>query len=329
MSRLTLTAVGGDLTETVALGNGDAHVGDDDVVVAVEAAPINSGDLLFAAGWFAIYPQVPSELGAEGVGRIVKAGANVDDSLVGRRVVMLPTFEHGTWADEAVVPASSVIPVPDEGDSLQLAMLGVNPATAYALLHDYVALRPGDWIGLDLANSAVGRLVIALAGRAGVKTLAVVRRAEAAEQVRGLGADLVLLDGDELTKQAEEALDGQRLRLLLDGTGDAAALAKLVPLVEDNGIVVAFASATGQTPAIPLADLIYRGVSLRSFFILKWIRETPRKELERIYAEFVELVAEGVIDVPVEASYPLSDFRAALAHAARAGRSGKVLFTTS
>ena len=57
MSRVVLTAVGGDLDDTVSLGLGpEGSPGVDDVVV--EAAPINGADLLFAAGWFAIYSQV-------------------------------------------------------------------------------------------------------------------------------------------------------------------------------------------------------------------------------------------------------------------------------
>ena len=328
MGKLTLNAVGGDLAETVSMtGNGSAPVGDDEVRVAVEAAPINNADLLFAAGWFSVIPKVPTELGAEGVGHVSEVGANVDPSLVGRRVVMLPTFEHGTWADETVVPADRVIPVPDEADALQLAMLPVNPATAYALLHDYETLKPGDWIGLDLASSAVGHYVVALAKRAGIRTLAVVRRPETAEALVQLGADIVLVDGDDLTDRSVEALAGGKLRLLIDGTGNPAMLAKLASLVEDGGTVVVFASATGQAPALPLPDLIYRGISIRSFFILNWIRDTPRKELERVYAELAALVDEGVIRASVEATYTLGEFKPALAHAARPGRSGKVLFT--
>jgi NADPH:quinone reductase-like Zn-dependent oxidoreductase len=157
---------------------------------------VNNADILFAAGWFGVYPNVPSDLGAEGVGRVVTVGAGVDESLIGRRVLVLPTFEYGTWAQETVVPANQLIPVPEDVDALQLAMLPVNAATAYALLHDFVALSPGDWIGLNLANSAVGHYLIPLAKRAGIKTLAVVRRESAAEQVRPLGADVVLVDGD-------------------------------------------------------------------------------------------------------------------------------------
>ncbi|WP_410813915.1 zinc-dependent alcohol dehydrogenase family protein [Micromonospora sp. 067-2] len=327
MSHLFLTAVGGDPTETVQLDeNSQLSVGDGEVLVAVEAAPINPADMLFALGWFSVYPQVPSPIGAEGVGRVVQAGPGADQALVGRRVVILPTFVHGTWADQVVVPAQNVIPVTENADPLQLAMLPVNPATAYALINDYVTLRPGDWIGLNLANSAVGQQVIALAKQAGVKTLAVVRREDAAQQVRELGADLVVLDGDNLGNRVAEALDGTQLRLLLEGTGSPEQVAELVRSVEAGGSVVTFASVTGQSPALPLGDLIYRGVSLRAFFVLNWLRDTPRAELVRIYTELAELVERGVLRTAVEATYPLRKHREAIGHAARQERGGKVLF---
>jgi NADPH:quinone reductase-like Zn-dependent oxidoreductase len=328
MSELILNAVGGDLNETVSLEDtADLTLGSEDLLVGVEAAPINGADLLFTAGWFAIYPETPAPLGAEGAGRVLQAGPGADQSLVGRRVVILPTFRRGTWADKVVVSQSTVIPVSDKADVQQLAMLSVNPATAYALLNDYVTLEPGDWIGLNLANSAVGQHVIALAKRAGVKTLAVVRREAAAQRVRELGADRVVIDGDNLGDRVAEALDGAQLRLLLEGTGSTEQVAELVRSVEEGGGVVTFSSATGGSPALPLGDLIYRGISLRAFYILNWIRDTSRDDLVRIYTELAELVEQGVINASVEATYPLGEFGKALAHAGQGERSGKILFT--
>lgn len=69
------------------------------------------------------------------------------------------------------MPASRLIPVPEEVDTLQLATLPVEAATAFALLHDYVALSQGDWIGLNLANSTVGHYLIPLAKRASGRVL--------------------------------------------------------------------------------------------------------------------------------------------------------------
>jgi NADPH:quinone reductase-like Zn-dependent oxidoreductase len=65
-------------------------------------------------------------MGAEGVGRVVEAGSRADPALVGRRVIMLPSFRFGTWATRTVAPAGNV--VPEDAEALQLAMLAVNPA---------------------------------------------------------------------------------------------------------------------------------------------------------------------------------------------------------
>jgi NADPH:quinone reductase-like Zn-dependent oxidoreductase len=72
------------------------------------------------------------------------------------------------------------------------------------------------------STSTVGRYLIPLASRAVIGTVAVVRRGAAAEHVRQLGADDVLIDGDDLTDRATAAFDGVSLRLLLEGTGDPA-----------------------------------------------------------------------------------------------------------
>src|ERR1700731_883206 len=131
-------------------------LGPEDVLISMEAAPINPSDFLFVRGTYGIRPAFPSPVGAEGVGRIAKIGSKVDVALRGKRVLILPTYEQGTWAHEVVVPERNLVPMSDEADPLQLAMIGINPATAYLLLNRYVSLMPGDWIGQTAANSAMG-----------------------------------------------------------------------------------------------------------------------------------------------------------------------------
>ena len=324
MSQLILTAIGGHPSEIVRLnGEPDLTLGAADALVAVEAAPIDPADLAFQQGWFPVQPQLPQVLGAEGVGRVLQVGPAVNRSLVGRRVLVLPTFVHGTWGDQVVVRACDVLPVREDADALQLAMLAVSPATAYSLVNDYATIEPGDWIGLTLANSSVGQIVIALAQRADVRTLAIVRREKAADRVRALGAELVILDGEGLGDRVAEALGNATLRVLFDG--GAQDVGELTRSVQDGGTVVTFAAVRGQPPVLPLRDL-FRGVSLHAFFILGWIRKTPREKLERVYAGLAELVVQGTLTAAVEATYPLERYREALAHAARTQRSGRVLF---
>jgi NADPH:quinone reductase-like Zn-dependent oxidoreductase len=112
---------------------------------------------------------------------------------------------------------------------------------------------------------------------------------------------------------------------VLDGTGDATAGA-LAQAAEYGGTVVSYSSQTGQAPAVGLLDYIYRQLSLRGLWMVNWLHDTPREELERTYSELAGLVAKGVLSTEVEATYPLAEFRKALEHARQQGRSGKVLF---
>ena len=90
-------------------------------------------------------------------------------------------------------------------------MLRINPPTALLLLTDIVALKPGDWVIQNVANSAVGRLVIRLARPRGVQTVNVVRRESLFAELKALGADACVVDGPDLAERGQGA-DGRRAR---------------------------------------------------------------------------------------------------------------------
>jgi NADPH:quinone reductase-like Zn-dependent oxidoreductase len=321
MSQLVLTQFGDDIAANVRLEQvPDLARGPDDALVAIEAATINPSDLNLAAGRYFIRPTLPAGLGTEGVGRVLEAA---DPALVGRRVLVLPTYEQGTWTDRVVVPVRNLVPVPEGADPDQLAMVAINPATAYLLLKRYVDLRPGDWIGQNLGNSAVGKYAIALARHAGVRTLSVVRRKEAAEQIPD--GDVVLVDGDDLGDRIAEALGDAKLRLVLDGAADASTAA-LARSLEFGGTVAGYSTTTGRSAAIGVRESIFHEVVLRGLWVVNWIRSAPRDEVARVYTELADLVEQGVLHADVEATYPLEQYREALAHAGRPYRSGKILF---
>src|SRR6266436_4343227 len=300
-------------------------LGQEDVLISMEAAPMNPSDFLFVRGIYGVQPAFPSPVGAEGVGRVAKIGSKVDAALRGKRVLILPTYEQGTWADEVVVPVRNIVPMRDDADPLQLSMIGINPATAYLLLNRYVSLMPGDWIGQTAANSAMGQYVIALAKLAGVKTLNVVRRKEAAEQVRQWGGDRVVLQGDNLRKDIEEALDGKKLSLVLDTVG-AASVGELAKSLKPGGSIVVDGLQSGQFPAMPPKDFIYRGLSLHGFWLINWIRNAPRTEIQEIYQKVGDLVADGSLSAAVDHVYPLDQFKEAFKQSLKSNRSGKILF---
>ena len=325
MKSVQLQAYGKPTTAPELVETEAPEPGAGQVLVALEAAPINPSDLLLITGRYGHRPALPAPLGAEGVGRIVAAGAGVDPVRIGERVLVVPTLEAGTWQDRTVIDQGDAIPVDPEADVLQLAMLGINPMTADLLLRRFTDLQPGAWVGQTGANSAVGRYVIALAKRAGVRTLNVVRRPEAATALKDSDADAVVVYGPDLDEQVRNALGDERLSLLLDPVaGDVTA--DLAPWLAHGGTLVSYGGMSGAPVIVAPADIIFRDLHVRGFWQKHWMDTTPRDEVAAAYAPLAALVADGTLRAPVAATYPLEKYQDALAHATRTQGAGKVLF---
>jgi NADPH:quinone reductase-like Zn-dependent oxidoreductase len=302
------------------------HIDAESVLVAVEVAPIHPSDFLLVAGRYGVKPNFPAPIGAEGVGIVVETGAKVDSTLLGKRVAILPTYEQGTWASHVAIPVRNIVPVSGSADPVQLAQISINALTSYVLLRDYARLMPGNWVGQTAANSTVGQYIIALAGMAGLKTLNVVRRPEAAAFVKKLGGDKVVILGDDLEQQIRQALDGKQLDLVLD-TLSGTTVGTLARFLKDQGSVVGYASESGQIPTIASADLFYRRLHYHGFWVIDWLRNTPKKEIDSVIGQLSELISEGKLSATVGGTYEIEQYKEAFQSAQQSGRSGKFFFT--
>ena len=128
----------------------------------------------------------------------------------GNRVILLSL---NNWREYRLVKAHEVVRVSPKGGLMQQSGLKVNPATASMLLGDFVELQTGDWIVQNAANSSVGRAAIQLARLSGIKTVNVVRRSDVIDELKALGGDLVLLDGEDLAERVEAATKNAPIRL--------------------------------------------------------------------------------------------------------------------
>ena len=196
--------------------------GPDEVVVAMQAAPINPADLNAIEGKYPGKREVPAVPGFEGSGIISEVGSNISNGSVGS-LAILP-HDIGTWREACAVKASDLVVVPPEIDPVQAAMLKINPLTAWQLLHGYVELKSGDWVIQNAANSAAGRAVIQIAHAFGYKTVNVVRREELIEELRSEGGDVILLDDENLRNAVKDATGGAAIRLGLNAVGGESAL---------------------------------------------------------------------------------------------------------
>lgn len=305
--------------------------GPGEVRLAFEAAPINPSDLLTVRGEYGTRPELPATPGYEGVGRVTDVGDGVRHLAPGDRVLLMTV--RGTWRSAATVGAARLFALPD-ADPLQLAMLTANPPTALLMLELFgpggAPLGAGDWVAQNAANSGVGAALIAVARERGLRTLNVVRRESAVAEVEALGGDAVLVDGPDLAKRARSVLEAAgahartAVKLGIDAVGGQAT-ARLARCVADGGTVVSYGSMSEEACVIEPRETIFRDVSLRGFWLTRWIAGAQPGELARVFGTVGRMVAEGRLKVPVAATYPLSQAREACAHAARGERGGKVL----
>jgi len=301
-----------DLPAPPAPGRGE-------IAVDLLCSPINPADLLLIQGVYGHRPPLPTLGGLEGVARVSAVGPEVTQVKVGDRVLV----GGGCWCERMVIPAQGKFPLPEAAPSEQLAMLTVNPPSAWGLLHDHVKLEPGDWVIQNAANSGVGTSLTVLARHLGLRSVAVVRRDELAPRLRDLGADLVLVDGPDLPERVRAAVSG-RLRLGIDAVAGEATM-RLGACLDDGGVVVNYGLMSGQPCQMSGRELIFRGVRLEGFWLAKWFERTTPAEIARVFTKLAGMLADGSITVPIAARYPLSRVREALEHAARDSRDGKIL----
>jgi len=312
-----------DAVEVVELED-PGEPGAEEVTVAAEFAPINPADVLNLEGKYgAKPPPLPMFPGAEGVGRIVKAGAAVRHVKAGDRV-LLPG--PGCWREKFKAPGRAVFALPEGVDPKQLAMLRVNPPTAHLMLHQFVAPKQGQWVIQNAANSGVGHCLIRLAKLAGVKTINVVRREALVAPLRAFGGDVVLTDGPDLDARVRAAIGDASLPLAIDAVAGSATQ-RLARCVSDGGTVVNYGVLSDEPCMVDGRETVFRDVRLHGFWLRKWFADTPPAQIAALYRELAERLRDGTLAVDVEATYPLRRIKEAVAHAARGGRSGKILLS--
>jgi len=293
-----------------------------EVVFDVLAFPINPADVSFCRGTYRLRPPLPATPGAECVGRVATVGAGVSHVKPGDLVINL---QRENWTQRRRVKADVVVPVPPRMDVRQAAMLRINPPTALLLLSDFVELKPGDWVIQNVANSAVGRLVIGLARARGVKTLNVVRREALFAELKGLGADACVVDGDDLAERVKVQTAGAPIRLGLDAVSGRAT-ARLSACVGEGGVVCNYGSMSGEDPVMSRGALTSGGLTLVGFTLMRALAPRSPEQVRAIYADLGhQILTGGLPAAPVEKLYAIEEIKTALAHAQRGERGGKIL----
>lgn len=296
------------------------------VRVRITHRAINPSDIRTITGDYGTLPaSLPATVGFEGMGVIDAVGTEVEGWYSGQRVV--PLRAQGTWCEYVIVSSNQLTPVHDNVSDQTAAQFIVNPVTAWVMLTTELNLQPGDWVLQTAAGSTLGRLVIQLGQMQGYKTINLVRRREQVAELLALGADSVICTEDaDVVAQVMRLTGSKGVKGAIDAVGGKTGAVAASCLAPGKTMLVYGLLSMRMTP-INTGEMIFKGTSVRGFWLAHWFRVTPQHEVAATLKQLMQLMAQGEFVPPVEAEYDLADFQAAVAHAELPGRSGKVLLT--
>lgn len=297
-----------------------------EATVAMEAAVIHPSDMGMIGGTYGRLRELPAVAGREGVGRVVAVGSGVTNVVVGDRVRM--PEDAGVWREKITVPAAELCKVPADVPAEQAAMAFINPMTVWRILHDFVDLKPGDWVVQNAGSSALGQCLVQMARALGLKTVSLVRNVEKWEPVlKSLGGDAVLPEEKDSIKKIVEIVGGKDKlpKLALNSIGGESA-ARLTRMVAFAGTIVTFGGMTGDLIRFPTREFIFNDLRLRGFWMDRWNREATPEQREALAETIFDMMRKGNLKMAVDAVYSLDEYKTAIARALEGGRNGKVLF---
>ena len=316
----------GNPTEVLRVGDRPIpEPGPGQVRVRMIAAPVNPSELLVVRGRYGVLPSLPATPGFEGVGIVDKVGPGLLGRLVkGRRVTVI-NGDGGNWAEYVVIPARQARPVPSDLPDEQVASFFVNPGTALAMTRHVLRIPRGAWLLQSAANSELGKMIIKLGRHDGFKTLCVVRRPEAAAELKVLGADAVISTTDgPVDEQVRKIVGADGVRYAIDPVGGDIGTQVFQSLAAD-GLMLVYGTLSQEPLRIDPRLMIAGKRVVQGFWLGHWMRERSIPAALLMFREIAKLIRSGVLATETGKSFPLDAIVDAAREAEVPGRQGKVL----
>lgn len=298
------------------------------VRVRMKRAPLNPSDMMVIRGQYGRLPTLPATPGFEGMGVIDAVGpgflAKLRGLKRGRRVAVLHG-EGGSWAQEVVLSARNVVPIPDALPDDQAAAFFVNPATAIVMVNKVLQVPRGEWLLQTAAGSALGRMIIKLAKHQGFRTLNLIRRADGVDELKSLGADAVVVTSTEDVQARILAItEGKKVAYALDCVGGSMGLDAVRSLRADGRLLL-YGTLSGEPIPLNSRDILTGSKHIDGFWLSDWVKQQHPITMLGLFRQITNLLLSGILTTTVEATYSLGQIKEAAAHTERPGRTGKIL----
>jgi len=296
-----------------------------EVRIRVRACGVNFADSLMIAGKYQVKPERPFAPGFEAAGEIVELGSAVSGLHPNQRVLAF-LRSGGGYAEEIVVDAAAVVPLPDAMDFVTAAAFPVAYGTSHFALAHRGRLREGETLLVLGAAGGVGLTAVEIGKRMGAYVIAAAGSAEKLAVARAHGADALIDYREESIRDRVRALtDGKGADVVYDPVGgDTFDQALRAVNWEARMLVIGFAS--GRIQSVPANLILVKNISVIG---VVWGAQAERDPgmASRYMAELLGWWEESRLRPEIARTFPLGEAAAALAALLSRRYAGKIVLT--
>ncbi len=295
------------------------------VRIAVDACGVNFPDTLIVQGKYQFRPRPPFSPGGEVAGRIVEIADDVRGLETGQCVIAVMVF--GGFAEQVVVPATGIIPIPETMDAETAAAFMITYGTSMHALAQRGRLREGETLLVLGAAGGVGLAAVELGKEFGARVIAAASSADKIAVALEHGAnEAINYREDDLVERVKAITDNRGADVIYDPVGGDATTQALRSIAwRGRLLIVGFAS--GQIPEIPANRLLLKGCEATGVFWGNFIQREPsvsRDNVERLFS----MHARGALRPRVSRTFPLEQASDALECLQRREAIGKLVLVT-
>jgi NADPH:quinone reductase len=273
--------------------------------VRLHAIGVNFIDVYHRTGLYKV--PLPFTPGSEGAGVVSAVGPDVA-ARVGDRVAWAGAL--GSYAEEAVVPAEKLVPIPDGLEWDDAAAAPLQGMTAHYLATDTHRLQASDTALVHAAAGGVGLLLVQVAKMKGARVIGTVSTPEKARLASEAGADeIIRYTEDDFLEGVQRLTGGRGVEVVYDSVGRSTFDRSLESLAV-RGTLALYGQSSGVVPPVDPARLAVKGVFLTRPTL--WHYTATREELLGRARDVFSWVASGLLKLRVHRTFPLAD--AAEAH---------------
>ncbi|KPN18236.1 MULTISPECIES: NAD(P)H-quinone oxidoreductase [Arthrobacter] len=324
MKAIVITEPGGP--EVLTLSDVPAPVpGPGEVLIDVVAAGLNRADVLQRQGNYPVPPGAPEYPGLEVSGRVAAIGTGVEGLGVGADVVAL--LSGGGYAEQVVVPAGQVLPVPAEMDLVTAAALPEVAATVFSNLFMSAGVREGEYVLIHGGAGGIGTMAIQLVAAFGAVPMVTASSQAKLDLAASLGAKVLINYKDQdFVEEVRAATDGHGADVILDVMG-AKYLQRNLDALAVEGRLVIIGLQGGTRAELDLNALMRKRCAVMG----TTLRARPEEEKSAIMAAVGEYVwpmlRDGSVKPLVDRTFPLAEAAEAHRYFDSGQHTGKILLT--